>query len=436
MQTCRTLIMKLEGILLRFILRLEDYLRVNNYSAYLSGINIFHSLFSFDQNTKLKACERYLINNPNSIFRKYILNRARNIAIHYKNPVLVQSKEPMVICRSIIVKKYVNSIERGIILILFETELLKLVLSKQFPLIESKYQIVFMPSWHPFYSSPIFLLAARAKRDFFIMPSSFDNMKLCYEISDNCIPLPFHAASWINEEYYTGKKNIKDIDIIMVANFSKYKRHWRLFEALRELPKNLVVYLTGVPIGYRTKEKLLKEAKAFGVENRISIFENIGNDDIIKMMARAKTFCALSHKEGPFIAVAESMMAGTPVGMYENAMIGTNSYINDETGIFFSPNKRLAPQIASFLKKCDSFKPSHWAKKNISAKKNCESLNKILREYSASNGYNWSVDLEPFYCRRFDFFYYRGLNAENDFEDAYEEFRKDFGLTIERPRLY
>ena len=428
--------MKLEGILLRFILRLEDHLRVNNYSAYLSGINIFHSLFSFDQNTKLKACERYLINNPNSIFRKYILKRARNIAIHYKNPVLVQSKEPMVICRSIIVKRYVSKNERGILIIIFENELLKLVSSCYFSQIESKYQIIFIPSWHPFYTIPVFILSAISKRDFFIMPSSFDDMTLCYEISKFCQPLPFHAASWINDEYYTVENKEKEIDIIMIANFSKYKRHWRLFEALRELPKNLVVYLAGVPLGSRTHEKLINEAKAFGVENRISIFENIGDDDIIKMMARAKIFCALSHKEGPFIAVAESMMAGTPVGMYENAMIGTKSYINDETGIFFSPNDRLAPQIASFLKKYDSFKPSHWAKKNISSKKNCESLNKILREYSASNGYIWSVDLEPFYCRRFDFFYRRGLNAENDFKDAYEEFRKDFRLTIDRPKLY
>ena len=330
--------MGFKDISCRIYLKTEDFLRTRNFSASKSTIRLIISFLTNRNLKKLDAYAYYLVSNYNSRYQEQLINKALKIAEQYNRECLEKAANHEII-RSIIAKKPINKKERGVLIVSFESELYKLVHSNYFNQIEDKYQIVFIPTWQPFFSTPFFLMAAKSKKAFFIMPSAMHDMHLCHKVGKNCIPLPFHAASWVNEGFYSKESNVKDIDIIMVANFSKYKRHWRLFEALTELPKDISVYLAGVPIGKRTKEELIKEAGVFGVQDRIKILEKLSDREILEVMGRAKIFCALSHKEGSYIAVAESLMAGTPVGMYENAMIGTKSYINKDTGVLFSPKK-------------------------------------------------------------------------------------------------
>jgi len=418
---------------LRCFLRAEDYLRVNNYAAYRSRLLILLALFTKNNRRKLASYVAYLTNHYNSPKRNQIIRQALATIpeTRYDYPIL--SKHQTLLHHSIVLKKYVSKNERGILLVSFENELHKLILLKSFSAIEETYQLIFLPSWHPIYSVPLFHLGAKACKPFFIMPSLIDNTNLSREISSFCISLPFHAASWVNEKFYARENPRKDIDIIMVAIFGKYKRHWKLFEALVELPSDVTVCLLGKPYEGRNGRTLLKEAKAFGVEDRITIIEDPNQDTIANCLSRSKIFCALSHKEGSYIAVVESLMADTPVGMYANAMIGSKAYINDQTGVLFDPDRKLGPQLKAFLDRSRCFAPHIWAKEHISAHKNCTQLNDVLREVSISSGYVWSRDIEKFYCRHFDFYYDRGDEAEGSFSDAYRDLGKRFGLFIERP---
>ena len=97
--------------------------------------------------------------------------------------------------------------------------------------------------------------------------------------------------------------------------------------------------LLGESFESRTKESLEMEARVFGVENRINIVEDPSQNEIADYLSRSKIFCALSHKEGSYIAVVESLMANTPVGMYANAMIGSKAYINEKLASFSTQMK-------------------------------------------------------------------------------------------------
>jgi len=425
--------MGLNRILFKSYLRIEDFLRTKNLAGIRSSLKMVLSPFYRNDYKRLEVYEQYLVNFRNTRFKKIIIRHALRIAQQYAGDTPSGSEDSKLIRHAGIIKPSRGVQERGILLVSFENELLKIVSSPSFPQIEENYQIVFIPSWQPFYSAPLFLLAAKAKYDYFIMPSSLSDMPLCKEMGDTCVTIPFHAASWVNEDFYPEQDVQKDVDLVMIANFSKYKRHWRLFEALKELPKNLTVCLAGVPLRSRTKQSLLKEAEAFGVQDRIRILEGLEDHEIKNLLARSKIFCALSHKEGSYIAVAESLMAGTPVGMYKNALIGTRSYINSETGVFFEPSTPLAPQLITFIDISKNMNPSKWARANISAGKNNEKLNRILQEHALSNGHEWSVDLEPFYSKRFDFYYYREKEAETEYEKEFENFEEKYCLVIERP---
>src|SRR3981081_3269663 len=145
------------------------------------------------------------------------------------------------------------------------------------------------------------------------MPSSLRDYEFCRDSHRDLIALPLQAASWVHPDQYRASVR-KDIDIIMVANFSPYKRHWRLFQALRDLPKDLRVVLVGVPLSGRTKEHLLKEARLFGTSDRLEIHESPSDATVADLLARSRIFLGLSAREGSFIAVTEALFSNTPVG--------------------------------------------------------------------------------------------------------------------------
>ncbi|MBN2284937.1 MAG: glycosyltransferase [Tissierellales bacterium] len=414
-------------------MRLEDFSRTWNLAGSKALFKMSQSLFKRSPYQRAQAISQFLVNFRNNPFTTRLIQNAIKTAARITDVNQLPVEGTSKLRRSIIIKEYIEANERGTLVVSFENELMKIVSSPHFRQIENEYQIIFIPSWQPFYSPSLFLLAAKAEHEFFLMPSSILDMPLCEGLGPKCIGLPLHAASWVNEALYPKQNDRKDIDIVMLANFNKYKRHWRLFEALKDLPVDLKVCLAGVPIGNRTKDSVLREARAFGVDGRFQILEGLNDEEIKQLLSRSKVFCALSHKEGSYIAVAESLMAGTPVGMYDDALIGTKSYINEETGILFDPEKPLARQIMKFLETSEKLDPSTWARNNISAKVNNERLNRMLRERALSRDNPWTENLESFYSKRFDFYYYREAEAEEEYVKSVNAFAEKFELVIERP---
>jgi len=218
----------------------------------------------------------------------------------------------------------------------------------------------------------------------------------------------------------------------MVANFAKYKRHWLLFQALRELPPSVSCLIAGRPLGSRTVEALRRDAAAFGVLKRIEILEDPDDATLEGLFARARLFCALSHKEGSYVAIAEALMANTPVGIFANAIVGSKEYIHEETGFLFDTRGRLSSQIRRALAVCESKSPRAWARQNISARINSERLNKLLEDEAIRSGEEWTIAAEPFHCRHFDFFYY-DPSAETRLAKCYADLKERFGLDFRRP---
>lgn len=333
--------------------------------------------------------------------------------------------------RSVLLKRHVSQRERGVLLVSFESELLKLARLKALPEFEDRYAIIFLPTWQPFYSEAIFRFAARARRPYWIMPSASSDQQLCANLGPHCKPLPFQASSWVSERQYGDIGPPKTIDLLMLANFSRYKRHWRLFEAIKDMPDSVSIVLAGVPIGSRTIDSLRAEADAFGVGKRITIRERPTDDEVASLLASAKVFCALSHKEGSYIAVAEALLAGTPVAIFDDAIVGSKEYICPETGWFLNPRQRLGPQFVACLSRASSLHPREWAKRHIAAEVNFPRLNDLMRAYASEIGEDWSVDLAAFYCRHFEF-EYSDPSAERDMSAEYQSVATQFGIRTAR----
>lgn len=308
-----------------------------------------------------------------------------------------------------VIKPYVSQYEKGFLLISFENQLRKLLDSGHISEILQYYHVVFIPSWTGLYSSELFrLVSCAGSEPVFVMPVHCHERALVRTLGENCHPLPFNAASWVNASFFDGEPLERDIDCLMVANFASFKRHWLLFKALSGLPQNITATCVGVPLGSRTADSLREEAREYGVEDRVTIIEDPSQEELRRYFRRAKVFCAMSFREGSFISVAESLMAGTPVLMFRNAHIGTKSLIDEHSGALVRSVSDLRQKILEWVRFSDYKSVRQTAVGTISAQANSKKLNQMLRDWSVSNGKAWSENLEPFYSQRLDFHYFYG----------------------------
>src|SRR5262249_30523684 len=116
-------------------------------------------------------------------------------------------------------------------------------------------------------------------------------------------PLPILAGDWVNPDHFTPKAHRdRTIDILMVAAWSKLKRHWLLFEALRDMPRNLRVVLVGRNDTGRTEREIRDEARAFGARQDIELHTNLEIDEVYALQCDARISAIFTKREGSCVA--------------------------------------------------------------------------------------------------------------------------------------
>ncbi|MBN2169806.1 MAG: glycosyltransferase [Candidatus Krumholzibacteriota bacterium] len=334
--------------------------------------------------------------------------------------------------RSIILKAPAGPNERGVLLVSFERELAKLAGSDRFAAIERAYQICFLPSSDAFRPA-VLALAARATRPYAVLPAFYEReIPLYAPLGDHCWALPFNAASWVNADLYPARRADRDFDICMLALWIRAKRHWRLFEAMAQMTMPPRVCLMGVPWRGRTQDDIRAEARAFGVADQITIIDEPSQQVIRDVLSRSRMKCLLSRREGSCVAVVEALMAGTPVGMYRDAHVGSRMHINERTGVLLDPARPLGPQLEAFLPRADTLRPDLWAREHLAAAVSSRRLNDALRERSLAAGADWTRDLAPVFRQHF-IFHYSDPEDESRLAPVCEDFRRLTGLSIRRP---
>jgi glycosyltransferase involved in cell wall biosynthesis len=294
----------------------------------------------------------------------------------------------------------------------------------------ASYDFVGLSAWSPPKYQKLAAFVGLSDDPIHIGISNPDDLAAYALLAPAIAPLPLMASDWVNPDDFRPRARAeRDNDILMVAGWGRYKRHWLLFEALRGLPADLSVVLIGADSGGRTARHVRTEARRFGVRQDLMFLTGLPVHEVNDFQSRARIAVVFSAREGACVAVTESLFADTPVGLMADAHVGSKSHINPQTGVLFA-RSRLPRQLGEFLDVSDRFRPRAWAEANISCHRSSEKLNQHLREAALDSGRPWTTNIVPLFRRYFRPHHLHPAHRA-ELEAAYHQLSNLYGLVLD-----
>jgi glycosyltransferase involved in cell wall biosynthesis len=298
----------------------------------------------------------------------------------------------------ITVLKKPNGAEKGVIIINY---------SYYFPLflrffnaedIFTKYHLILEPSWAGFCESNI-LIYTQLNVPIFIQTYEERDYNFVNALDSNLIPIKVGPSWFINYKNFAppAPDQQRDIDLIVVAAWAKYKRHRALFSALKGVvlkKPDFRIVLVGYP-GDMSQNDILTYADEMGLANNVKIYEWITPQEVADLYKRAKINVLWSKFEGNNRAIIEGMLCDTPVIMRENHNYGEKyDFINAQTG-YFANEQTLESKVFGLLSDTTTFTPRDYILNN----RNCDVATQIMqtaiKNYELKHNSNpeWHADL-------------------------------------------
>lgn len=285
--------------------------------------------------------------------------------------------------------------ERGVLLLKYSFAFLLFEHLFDLKRILDRYYLVLEPSWSG-YCTPEILNFTRYDQPIFVQTPEPRDIAFLRRLGNNLIPIPIGANWWVDHRTFQPLEGIpKDVDLVVNSGWARFKRHERIFHALRTLRRHgqtLKVILIGYPMEI-AKQEVLRMANHYGVGSQLEIYEKIPQADVNLCFNRAKVNVVWSRREGINRAIVEGMFAGTPGLQREGFNYGyQHDYINCQTGMYVREHK--FPETLSWMIDHHSeFSPRQWVMDHMSCHRSAEILNEEIRRSAIARGEEWTRPL-------------------------------------------
>lgn len=287
-----------------------------------------------------------------------------------------------------------------------------------------RYRIAIEPSWSG-YCDPNILCLGSLNEKIAVGVAEERDARFLKNVCSNLIPTDFAGNTWINTDLFAPKSRpIKKYDVVMVAAWAWYKRHWAFFKCLKEIRQSghqLRIALIGYPIDM-TREEIASLAQYYGVIDMIEIFQNIPQAEVAELVAASRCMVLWSRREGSPRAIIESMAADVPCIIREGFNYGQHyRHINPLTGRFAS-EETLGHTIMDILKSSNTLNPRKWILENMTPKTSIKNLNALMKSIGSAEGEEWTEEAVAKTNGLHGMEYLNPLDS-NRFESAYQELR-------------
>jgi glycosyltransferase involved in cell wall biosynthesis len=338
--------------------------------------------------------------------------------------------------RNGIILKAPTAAERGVLLVTFEDQWLRILRHGDTESLARDYELVLSPTWSPPYDLPMAVAVAQWPGErIFTLLSNFADAPVYARFSPKLRPVALLASSWVDPAVFTAGEVKKEFDVVMVANFSPYKRHRAFFAALAAAKKQgrkLRALLAGVPWQGRTEETLRAMADEYGVGDQIDVQVNLSDEGLRAAIRSARVALIFSLIEGSCVAAAECLLLGVPLGMLANAHIGSKAFVNPQTGALLRPGARhTAADLIRFVDGAASYRPREWMlAQGATYQGSTRALNDAIRGESLRAGNAWTSDIVPHRHVRLRPRYADPLDADR-FAPLYDGFFGRYGFRLD-----
>ncbi|MCB1224373.1 MAG: glycosyltransferase [Verrucomicrobiales bacterium] len=300
------------------------------------------------------------------------------------------------ISRSIVLKRPGAEGERGVLLITFEYNWLRLMMGlddSAWTHFDQHYDLILSASWSPTDYAALAMIVCSTPRKVYVQTCNYDEIARIEAFHPRLRCLPTLPCDWINPANFTPlSSDQRDIDFLMVSNWGEFKRHWELFRALARMPSNLKIVLIGQPEPGRSQEYIAKLASEYGVPQKLQFVESVPIQTVASFQCRAKVSVIMSLREGCCVAAVESLFAGCALAMREDAHVGPLAYVNAKTGRRLRP-RFVAQDLMALHAQASEMDPSGWARKNISMTESWKRVNAFLKRETQEDQRPWTEDI-------------------------------------------
>ena len=355
-------------VLLPFIYLISLYYRRKSNTLYLSFLSSIFRLawpgtYAFTVNSVKK---RFIDKNTHKMHVSVFNEMLNNIEDLERYKKFIDHPDKMLDgIITVIAPK--NGKDKGVLVIAYSYYFLIFLKTFDFREIEKRYHIVLEPSWNglcdqailsfSFLQNPVFVMAYE-ERDF----------NFLQEINTNIVPIRLSANWWIDPAVFNHGVTAeeRDIDIIMIAAWAKFKRHDAFFKVLNKLKQNGKAYqvtLVGYPNDL-TQADIKKLALEHDVLDMLTFYEWIPAIEVAKLVGRSKVNIIWSRFEGLNRAIIEGMFCDTPCILREGFNFGMQyPYINEQTGRYANENN-LDEILGLIIENSQNFSPRRYILEN------------------------------------------------------------------------
>ncbi len=166
--------------------------------------------------------------------------------------------------RSIVLKAPGIGGEKGVLLMTFEYNWVRLLVGlsdEDIRWMDENYDLVLSTSWSSTDYAALALALSRMSGTLFVQSCNHQEIATIEAFHPRLKCLPTLPCDWINPTLYAPKQSHeRQTDIVMVANWGEFKRHWDLFRALSRMPTNLKIVLIGQREPGRSREFIQRMA--------------------------------------------------------------------------------------------------------------------------------------------------------------------------------
>lgn len=284
--------------------------------------------------------------------------------------------------------------EKGVLILNYSYYFLMFHKFYQVENILDNYIIILEPSWAGFCELSI-LSYMYLPQDVYLMCYEERDLKFISSLNSSLIPLELGPSWFVNHENFQPLDVEKNIDVIMVAAWAKFKRHGDFFKAIAKLKEQGITPKI-VLVGYQvdmTKQQIFDLASYHGVDQWLTIYESITHAEVAELLNKSKVNVLWSKFEGNNRAIIEGMFCNTTVIMRKGHNYGENyDFINNHTGCF-ADEDTLAASIKNILSTYDNYTPRDYVLNNRSCIKATEIMNSVLSKREGTQGRSWTENM-------------------------------------------